>query len=58
MQADLRRGARGSPVYIAAAPISDVILLIQDFDRPMAGFIRTSQQPMIDAAASISGFSE
>ena len=46
------------PVYIMGVLVSGVILLIQDLDRPTAGFIRTSQQPMIDAAASISGFSE
>ena len=41
------------PVYITAALISGVILLIQGLDRP---FIRTSQQPMIDAAASVLAF--
>ena len=46
------------PVNIMGALISGVILLIQDLDRPTAGFIRTSQQPMIDAAASISAFPE
>ena len=46
------------PIYIMGALISGVILLIQDLDRPTAGFIRTSQQPMIDAAASISAFPE
>jgi hypothetical protein len=40
------------------ALVSGVILLIQDVDRPTAGFIRTSQQPMMDTAASISGFAE
>ena len=46
------------PVYIMAALLSGVILLIQDLDRPTAGFIWTSQQPMIDTAASILNFSE
>jgi hypothetical protein len=33
-----------------------VILLIQDIDRPGAGFISVSQQPMIDTAASLAGY--
>jgi hypothetical protein len=33
-----------------------VILLIQDLDRPATGFIKTSQQPMIDTAASIAAY--
>jgi hypothetical protein len=44
------------PVYITSILICAVILLIQDLDRPRAGFIATSQQPMIDTAASIAGF--
>lgn len=32
--------------------------LIQDLDRPSAGFIKVSQQPMLDAAANILGFSD
>jgi hypothetical protein len=39
------------PVYIMGVLISAVILLIMDLDRPGAGFIRVSQQPLIDAAA-------
>jgi hypothetical protein len=33
-------------------------MLILDLDRPGAGFIEVSQQPMIDAAASIAAFSD
>jgi hypothetical protein len=44
------------PVYITGVLVSAVILLIQDLDRPTAGFIRVSQQPMIDAAASIAAY--
>jgi hypothetical protein len=36
--------------------ICAVILLILDLDRPSAGFIRTSQQPMIDTAANIAKY--
>jgi hypothetical protein len=31
-------------------------MLILDLDRPSAGFIEISQQPMIDTAASIAAF--
>lgn len=46
------------PVYIVALLVSAVILLILDLDRPGTGFIEVSQQPMIDTAASIAGFSD
>jgi uncharacterized membrane protein YidH (DUF202 family) len=46
------------PAYIVALLISAVILLILDLDRPSVGFIEVSQQPMIDTAASIAGFSD
>jgi hypothetical protein len=41
-----------------AVLIAAMILLIQDLDRPSAGFIGVSQQPMLDTAASISAFSD
>ncbi|AMN44781.1 bestrophin-like domain [Rhodoplanes sp. Z2-YC6860] len=46
------------PVYITGLLISAVIVLILDLDRPGAGFIDVSQQPMIDTAASIAGFTD
>lgn len=53
-------GARRArlPIYIMGALVSAVILLIQDLDRPDAGFIVVSQQPMIDAAASIASYKD
>lgn len=42
------------PIYATSTLIACVLLLIQDLDRPMAGFIRTNQQPMIDVYESIS----
>ncbi len=42
------------PVFFIAVLASAVILLILDLDRPGAGFIEVSQQPMIDTAAGIS----
>ena len=44
------------PVYVVGALVAAVILLIQDLDRPSAGFISVSQRPMIDTAASIAAF--
>jgi hypothetical protein len=44
------------PVYTMIVLICAVILLILDLDRPSAGFIRTSQQPMIDTAAAIANY--
>lgn len=44
------------PVYIMSVLSAAVILLIQDIDRPNAGFISVSQQPIIDTAASINGY--
>jgi hypothetical protein len=41
-----------------ALVVSAMILLIQDLDRPNAGFISISQQPMLDTAASISAFAD
>jgi hypothetical protein len=35
-----------------------VILIIQDLNRPLTGFIEVSQQPMIDTAASINAYAE
>jgi hypothetical protein len=44
------------PVYVMGLLAFAVIMLILDLDRPSAGFIEVSQQPMIDAAASIAAF--
>ncbi len=44
------------PVYLMGAIVAAVILLIQDLDRPAAGFISVNQQPMIDTAASIAAY--
>src|SRR5262249_33303255 len=44
------------PVYIMGILVSSVILLLQDLDRPGTGFITVSQQPMINAAASIAAY--
>jgi hypothetical protein len=46
------------PVCVMGVLVSSVILLIQDLDRPGAGFIRVSQQPMVDTAANIAAYAE
>jgi hypothetical protein len=46
------------PVYITGILVVTMVLLIQDIDRPGAGFIRISQQPMVDAAASLAGYAD
>jgi hypothetical protein len=46
------------PVYVAGLLVASVILLIEDLDRPNAGFIKTSQQPMIDTAAAIASYND
>ena len=44
------------PVYAMNVLAASVILLIQDIDRPSAGFISVSQQPMVDTANAIAGY--
>ncbi len=46
------------PVYLMGGIVSAVILLVQDLDRPNAGFIMVSEQPMRDVAASMAGYSQ
>jgi len=57
MQLASKRSARG-PIYAAILLFVAVILLIQDLDRPTAGFITVSQQPMQDVAANIAAYTE
>jgi hypothetical protein len=44
------------PVYVTALLVAAVIILIQDIDRPSAGFVAVSQQPMIDTANAIANY--
>jgi hypothetical protein len=46
------------PVYVMIVLVCAVILMIQDLDRPLTGFITYSQQPMIDTAASINAYAD
>jgi hypothetical protein len=46
------------PVYVMIILVCAVILIIQDLNRPLTGFIEVSQQPMIDTAASINAYVE
>ncbi len=45
------------PTYVACLLVAGVILLIQDLDRPGAGFITVSEQPMIDTEQALHGYS-
>jgi len=53
---DVRRSRL--PVHVMGLVVWTVIVLIMDLDRPGAGFIEVSQQPMIDTAATIARFSD
>lgn len=44
------------PVYIMGLLIAAVVLLIQDLDRPDAGLISVSQQPMVDTANALATY--
>ena len=46
------------PTYLMGTIVASVILLVQDLDRPTAGFISVSQQPMIDTIASMASYPE
>lgn len=54
----LAAGRSRIPVYFLGLLIAAVMLLIQDIDRPNAGFINVSQRPMIDTAKSIAAYTE
>lgn len=54
----LEANRRRLPIHLTGVLVAAMILLIQDLDRPGAGFIKVSQQPMIDTAASLTGFAE
>ena len=45
-------------IYTMGILVSAMILLIQDLDRPNAGFVTVSQQPMLNIAASIAAVSD
>jgi hypothetical protein len=46
------------PAHVMGVLVCAIIFVILDLDRPNEGFIRNSQQPMIDAAASIAAFTK
>lgn len=45
-----------APAYMMGVLVAGVILLIQDLDRPGAGYIQASMQPLIDTAQSMAGY--
>jgi hypothetical protein len=44
------------PTYAVTILFVVVIVLIQDLDRPEAGFIRVDQQPLIDVASRLATY--
>ena len=46
------------PIYITAFLVCSVIFVVLDLDRPNAGFIIISQQPLIDTLASLSAIND
>lgn len=44
------------PIYLMCLLVAGVILLIQDLDRPSTGFVKVSQQPMIDTASGLASY--
>ena len=49
-------GASRSPVMLSVAiAFSAVIMVIADLDRPGQGFIKVSQEPMVDLRAALAG---
>jgi hypothetical protein len=44
------------PVYLTGILVASMVILIQDIDRPGAGFIKVSQQPIANAAATLAAF--
>ncbi len=46
------------PIYVVGATVAAVILMIQDLDRPVAGYITIDQRPMLDLAAGLASKSD
>ncbi|MFO1162787.1 MAG: hypothetical protein U1E60_28400 [Reyranellaceae bacterium] len=46
------------PVRLMGILVAAMVLLIQDIDRPGAGFIKVSQQSMANTAAMLAGFAD
>jgi hypothetical protein len=46
------------PVWLVGILVAAMVILIQDLDRPGAGFIRVSQEPMIGVAAGMAAFAD
>ena len=44
------------PCCVLSIVIASVLLLIQDVDRPTAGFMQVSQQPFLDTEASLQAY--
>ena len=49
---------RRPTVYVVGLLFCLILLIIQDFDRPLDGFITVDQQPVINAAAALSSITD
>ncbi|MBR0796247.1 hypothetical protein JQ615_12705 [Bradyrhizobium jicamae] len=47
-----------APIYLTGLLLCGVIYVVLDLDRPNAGFITVSQQPMFDVISSMAAFSD
>lgn len=54
----LAAGQSRVPVHLTGVLVAAMVMLIQDLDRPGAGFIRVSQDSMISVAASVATYSD
>ena len=54
-QAGLTRASRSPTAIVLAMTFVSVIWLVADLDRPGEGFLRVSQQPMIDLRKMMDG---
>jgi hypothetical protein len=45
-----------TPVHVMGVMVTVALLLIQDLDRPDAGFLRIDMQPMLDTSAALASF--
>jgi hypothetical protein len=54
--AGLEKQSSRLPSCVLSIVIALVLLLIQDVNRPSVGFMQVSQQPFLDAAASLKGY--
>lgn len=50
------KGSWRAPIYTIALLVAVVAYLIQKLDRPLVDFVSVSQEPMIEAASSLTNY--